>query len=133
MNTRRIALLVVSIAMLLGFAAAGRSQQPVPTRLASGFDTIRDETLRGGPDFPGFRRPTRPHVSAAGRRCRYRVDRLGIRQGRIETRGWRELFAAGRLGEYRADRAQSYVAWKRAGSEKAVEISDAIGSYRSDV
>src|SRR2546430_9671197 len=35
--------------------------------------------------------------------------------------------------EYRADRAQSYVALKRSGSEKQWKFPDALGSYHSDV
>ena len=133
MNTRRIARLVVSMAMSLGFAAAGRSQQPVPARLASGFDTIRDETLRADLTFLASdalqgRMSLQPGDDVAIEWIASEFAKAGLKP----AAGGSYLQPVD-LVEYRADRAQSYVAVKRAGSEKQWKFPDAIGSYRSDV
>ena len=133
MNAPKTMLVAVCIVALLALAAPGGGQQSLPARLATGFDTIREESLRADLTFLASdalqgRMALQPGDDVAIEWIASEFAKAGLKPASSGS-----YLQPVDLVEFRADRAQSYVALKRAGSEKRWKFPDAIGSYRSDV
>lgn len=133
MKTTKISLLVVAGLALLGLAAFVQAQQAVPAGVGTGFNTIREDTLRADLTFLAS-------DALQGRMSLQTGDEVAIQwiTSEFAKAGLRPAANGSYLQpveliEYRGDRAQSYVALKRGGSEKQWKFPDALGSYRSDV
>ena len=143
MKTNKISIIVLTGAVLLGLAippslvltqtASAQAQQAVPAGVATGFNNIREETLRADLTFLAS-------DALQGRMSLQTGDEVAIQWIASEfAKAGLKPAASGsflqpvELIEYRGDRAQSYVALKRSGSEKQWKFPDALGAYHSDV
>src|ERR1051325_726923 len=113
--------------------ASKRSQQAVPANLATGFNTIREDTLRADLTFLAS-------DALQGRMSLQTGDEAAIQwiasefaKAGLKPAANGSFLQPVELIEYRGDRAQSYVALKRSGSEQQWKYPDALGGYRSDV
>lgn len=120
-------------AILSAIAMLAQSQQPVPPRLAVGFETIREETLRADLTFLAS-------DALQGRMSMQPGDEVAIQWIVAEfARAGLKPAAAGSylqpvdLIEYRTDRARSYVTLERAGVQKQWKFPDVAGSFPSDI
>ena len=110
-----------------------QAQQAVPTGVATGFNSIREDALRADLTFLAS-------DALQGRMSLQNGDDVAIQWTASEfAKAGLKAAANGRflqpveLIEYRGDRTQSYVALQRNGSEKQWKFPDALGSYRADV
>lgn len=133
MKTTKISLLVVAGLALVSLAAVVQAQQPVPAGVATGFNTIREDTLRADLTFLAS-------DALQGRMSLQTGDEVAIQwiasefaKAGLKPAANGSYLQPVELIEYRGDRAQSYVELKRGGSEKQWKFPDALGSYRSDV
>jgi len=128
-------MLLVVLALLVSFRLAGlaETQQPVPASVATGFNLLREDTLRADLTFLAS-------DALEGRMSLQNGDAVAIQwiasefaKAGLQPAENGSFLQPVELIEYRADRAQSYVALKRSGSEKQWKFPDALGSYHSDV
>ena len=133
MNSRKFRLPLALGLSLLATAAFSQSLQPVSSHLAPGFDSIREETLRANLTFLAS-------DALQGRMSLQTGDDVAIQwiASEFAKAGLQPAFDGTFLQpvdliEYRADRAQSYVALARAGAATQWKFPDALGSYRADV
>lgn len=132
MKTAKRSLVIASLA-LLGLAAFVHAQQPVPASVATGFNAIREDTLRADLTFLAS-------DALQGRMSLQTGDEAAIQwiasefaKAGLKPAANGSFLQPVELIEYRGDRAQSYVALKRGGSEKQWKFPDALGSYHTDV
>ena len=113
--------------------ALAQGPQPIPPNRAVGFDALREDTLRADLTFLAS-------DALQGRMSLQPGDEVAIQWIASEfAKAGLQPAADGSylqpvdLIEYRGDRAQSYVALKRGGSEKQWKFPDVVGAYRSDI
>lgn len=133
MNSRQLALTIACSVGLVGLVNLAQSQQPIPSRLKTGFDTIHEETLRRDLTFLASdalqgRLSLRPGDDVAIRWIASEFAKAGLKPA--AHGGYLQPVD---LVEYRPDRAKSYVGIKRSGDEKEWKFPDVIGGYRSSV
>jgi hypothetical protein len=133
MKSTKIRLLVLLCLVFLGLVAVAQSQQPVPTPVVTGFNTIREDTLRADLTFLAS-------DALQGRMSLQTGDEVAIQwiasefaKAGLKPAANGNFLQPVELIEYRGDRTQSYVALKRGGSEKQWKFPEAFGGYRSDV
>ena len=144
MKSSKRAVIVVACLVVLGLGipyslvvaphpALAQGQQGVPASLATGFNTIREDTLHADLTFLAS-------DALQGRMSLQTGDEAAIQWIASEfAKAGLQPAASGsflqpvELIEYRGDRAQSYVALKRGGGEKQWRFPEAFGSYHSDV
>ncbi|HEX8837160.1 MAG TPA: PA domain-containing protein, partial [Candidatus Acidoferrum sp.] len=131
MKTTRISRIVVGLA-LLGSAASLDGQQPVPAGVATGFNAIREDTLRADLTFVAS-------DALEGRMSLENGDAVAMQwiasefaKAGLEPAANGSFLQPVELVEYRGDREHSYVALRRGGSEKQWKFPDALGSYHAD-
>jgi hypothetical protein len=131
----RTKMLLVALALLTfhGLTGFAQTPQPVPASVATGFNAIREDTLRADLTFLAS-------DALEGRMSLQNGDTVAIRwiasefaKAGLEPAARGGFFQPVDLVEYRGDREQSYVALQRGGSEKQWKFPDALGSYHSDV
>jgi peptidase M28-like protein/PA domain-containing protein len=133
MKTNKITFLLFACVVGLGASALVHAQQAVPAGVATGFNTIREDTLRADLTFLAS-------DALQGRMSMQTGDDVAIqwiasefaKAGLKPAANGSFLQPVG-LIEYRGDRAQSYVALKRGSSEKQWKYPDLLGGFRSDV
>lgn len=132
MKTTKISRIVVGLA-LLGSAASLDGQQPVPAAVATGFNAIREDTLRADLTFVAS-------DALEGRMSLENGDAVAIQwiasefaKAGLEPAANGSFLQPIELVEYRGDREHSYLALRRGGSEKQWKFPDALGSYHADV
>jgi hypothetical protein len=125
--------LVLSAAILLAFPALSQSLAPVPRPLAPGYQTIREETLRADLTFLAS-------DALAGRMSLETGDETAIQwiasefaKAGLTPAAQGSYLQPVPLIEYRPDRAQNFVALKRAGQERQWKFPDVLGGYRQDL
>lgn len=125
--------LAILLSAVLMRPSAAQVPQAVPASLATGFNAIREDTLRADLTFLAS-------DALQGRMSLQTGDDVAIQwiASEFAKAGLRpaangSFLQPVELIEYRGDRAQSYVALKRDGSEKQWKFPDALGSYRSEV
>jgi len=133
MKTAKTSLIIVSSLAFASLAALVQAQQAVPAGVATGFNTIREDALRADLTFLAS-------DALQGRMSLQTGDEVAIQwiasefaKAGLQPAANGSFLQPVELIEYRGDRAQSYVALKRGGSEKQWKFPDAFGSYRSDV
>ena len=133
MNTVKPSLTVVASLAFVSLAAFVQAQQVVPAGVATGFNTIREDTLLADLTFLAS-------DSLQGRMSLQNGDDVAIQwiasefaKAGLKPAANGNYLQPVELIEYRGDRAQSYVALKRGGGEKQWKFPDALGSYRSVV
>lgn len=133
MKTSRTAFLVLSGVASLALGALVYAQQAVPTSVATGFNTIREDTLRADLTFLAS-------DALQGRMSLQTGDEVAIQwiASEFAKAGLRPAANGSYLQpvpliEYRADREHSYVTLQRGGTEKQWKFPDAYGAFRSDV
>ena len=133
MKTTKILLLFFTSAVGLAAGALVAAQQAVPAGVATGFNTIREDTLRADLTFLAS-------DALQGRMSLQTGDDVAIQwiasefaKAGLQPAANGSYLQPADLIEYRGDRAQSYVALQRGGSEKQWKFPDALGAYRSDV
>jgi hypothetical protein len=133
MKSTKIRLLVLLCLVFLGLVAVAQSQQPVPTPVVTGFNTIREDTLRADLTFLAS-------DALQGRMSLQTGDEVAIQwiasefaKAGLKPAANGNFLQPVELIEYRGDRTQSYVALKRGGSEKQWKFPEAFSGYRSDV
>jgi len=133
MKTTKISRMVVASVALLSLAAFLDGQQPVPATVATGFNSIREDTLRADLTFVAS-------DALEGRMSLENGDAVAIQwiasefaKAGLEPAAKGSFLQPVELIEYRGDREHSYVALKRAGSEKQWKFPEALGSYHADV
>jgi Peptidase family M28/PA domain len=111
------------------------AQIPVPpaARLAPGFDTIRENTLRADLTFLASdalqgRMSLQPGDDVAIQWIASEFAKAGLSPGAEGS-----FLQPVDLIEYRGDRGQSFVGLRRSGSEKQWKYPDILGAYRADV
>jgi Peptidase family M28/PA domain len=111
------------------------AQTPAPSaaRLAPGFDTIRENTLRADLTFLASdalqgRMSLQPGDDVAIQWIASEFAKAGLSPGAEGS-----FLQPVDLIEYRGDRAQSFVGLRRSGSEKQWKYPDILGAYRADV
>ncbi|HKW62667.1 MAG TPA: M28 family peptidase [Candidatus Acidoferrum sp.] len=132
MKKTKTSIVLVGVAFL-NLVALVHAQQAVPAGVATGFNNIREETLRADLTFLAS-------DALQGRMSLQTGDEVAIQWIASEfAKAGLKPAASGsylqpvELIEYRGDRAQSYVALKRGDSEKQWKFPDAFGGYRADV
>ncbi len=113
--------------------AAPQDQRPVPAKLATGFNTIREDTLRADLTFLASdalqgRMSLQPGDEVATQWIASEFAKAGLQPS---VNG--SFLQPVELLEYRPDREQSFVVLKRSGSEKKWKFPEVLGSYRSEV
>jgi hypothetical protein len=132
MHSTKMALVVVAC-LAVSLAAPAQAQQPVPANLATGFNTIREDTLRADLTFVASdamqgRMSLQPGDDVAIQWIASEFAKAGLQPAANGS-----FLQPVELIEYRADREHSYVSLKRSGSEKQWKFPDALGSYHSEV
>lgn len=125
--------LAVLLSVVLMQPSAAQAQQTVPASLATGFNTIREDTLRADLTFLAS-------DALQGRMSLQTGDDVAIQwiasefaKAGLKPAANGSYLQPVELIEYRGDREHSYLALKRGGSETQWKFPDALGSYRSDV
>src|SRR3977135_3661620 len=113
MNAPKTMLVAVCIVALLALAAPGGGQQSLPARLATGFDTIREESLRADLTFLASdalqgRMSLQPGDDTAIQWIASEFAKAGL-----EPAANGSYFQLVPLIEYRPDRSQSFVSLYR--------------------
>jgi hypothetical protein len=126
----RIALVVASV---LGVGALAQVGVPPSVKLAPGYGTIREDTLRADLTFLSSdalqgRMSLQPGDDAAIQWIVSEFAKAGLSPGSEGS-----FLQAVDLIEYRGDRAQSFVGLRRSGSDKQWKYPDILGAYRADV
>src|SRR6516162_5434491 len=133
MKLSKTVTLVLALLTSVSSTSFAQSQQPVPASVATGFNSIREETLRADLTFLAS-------DALEGRMSLQNGDGVAIQwiasefaKAGLQPAAKGSFFEPVELIEYRGDREHSYVALKRGGSEKRWKFPDALGSYHSDV
>ena len=133
MRTYKIAFAALACFVSLSVADRARAQRPVPANLATGFNDIREDHLRADLTFLAS-------DALEGRMSLQTGDEAAIQwiaselaKAGLQPAANGSYLEPVELIEYRGDRAQSYVALKRAGSERQWKYPEALGGYRADV
>lgn len=133
MKTTKISLIVVAGLALLSSVASLDGQQRVPASVETGFNAIREDTLRADLTFVAS-------DALEGRMSLENGDAVAIQwiasefaKAGLEPAANGSFLQPVELVEYRGDREHSYVALRRGGSEKQWKFPDALGSYHADV
>jgi hypothetical protein len=133
MKTTRTSIVSAAAFASLSFAALVYAQQPVPATVATGFNAIREDTLRANLTFLAS-------DALQGRMSLQTGDDVAIQwiasefaKAGLKPAANGSFLQPVELIEFRGDRAQSYVELKRGGSEKQWKFPDVLGGYRSDV
>lgn len=129
----RMRLVVLAALLSAGIIYFAQAQQPVPAALATGFNAIRESTLRADLTFLASdalegRMSLQPGDNVAIEWIASEFAKAGLQPA---AKG--SFLQPVELIEYRSDREHSYVALKRGGSEKEWKFPDAFGSYHADV
>src|SRR5579859_3434381 len=132
MKTAKISLIVGAGLSFVGLTALVQAQQAVPAAVATGFNTIQEETLRANLTFLASdalqgRMSLQPGDDVAIQWIASEFAKAGLQPG-----GNGSYFQAVPLIEYRADRTQNFVALQRGGSEKQWKFPEVLGGYRED-
>lgn len=133
MSTGKLAAYATHGAIMSGIAMLAQSQQPVPSRLAAGFETIREEALRTDLTFLASdalqgRMSMQPGDEVAVQWIASEFARAGLKPAAAGS-----YLQSVNLIEYRADRARSHVMLERAGVKKQWKFPDIAGSFPSDI
>jgi Peptidase family M28/PA domain len=133
MKTTKMRLLVLALLIFVGITSFAQAQQPVPASVATGFNAIREDTLRADLTFVAS-------DALEGRMSLENGDEVAIQwiASEFAKAGLQPAVKGSYLQpvpliEYRGDREHSYVALARSGGEKQWKFPDAFGSYHSDV
>ena len=133
MKTTKTLFIIVGCVVGICAGAFGQAHQSLPANLVTGFDSIREDTLRADLTFLAS-------DALRGRMSLQTGDDVAIQwiasefaKAGLKPAANGSYLQPVELIEYRGDRAQSYVALKRGGGEKQWKFPDAFGSYRSDV
>jgi len=133
MKTTKISFTAVAGLALSSMVTVAQAQQAVPANLATGFNAIREDTLRA--DLTFF-----ASDALQGRMSLQTGDEVAIQwiasefaKAGLKPAAKGSFLQPVELIEYRADREHCYVALRRGGSEQQWKYPDALGSYRSDV
>ncbi|HEX2663720.1 MAG TPA: M28 family peptidase [Candidatus Acidoferrum sp.] len=133
MKTTKISLIVVAGLALLSALASLDGQQRVPASVETGFNAIREDTLRADLTFVAS-------DALEGRMSLENGDAVAIQwiasefaKAGLEPAANGSFLQPVELVEYRGDREHNYVALSRGGSEKQWKFPDALGSYHADV
>jgi len=133
MKTAKISLIVGAGLSFVGLTALVQAQQAVPAAVATGFNTIREETLRADLTFLAS-------DALQGRMSLQTGDDVAIQwiasefaKAGLKPAANGSFLQPVELIEYRGDRSQSYVALKRGDNEKQWKFPEALSFYRSDV
>ena len=126
---------VAGVAVVSGVAIEPAfAQEKIPPQLATGFDSIKAETLRTDLTFVASdalqgRMSLQPGDEVAIQWIASEFAKAGLKPANGDS-----YLQAVPLIEYRGDRARSYVALKRgAAAEKQWKFPDAYGAFRADV
>ncbi len=133
MHRNEMKFLVLASLACLGLGVPTRAQQAVPASRATGFGSIREDTLRADLSFLASdalqgRMSLQPGNDVAIQWIASEFAKAGLRPAANGS-----FLQPVELVEYRADREHSYVALKRTGAEKQWKFPEALGAYRSDV
>jgi hypothetical protein len=125
--------IAVVAALLLVAGGLAQVALPPPVKLAPGYGTIREDTLRADLTFLSSdalqgRMSLQPGDDAAIQWIVSEFAKAGLSPASEGS-----FLQAVDLTEYRTDRAQSFVALRRSGSEKQWKYPDILGAYRADV
>jgi Peptidase family M28/PA domain len=129
MHRTKLALLSI---LLLPLPVQAQAPQAPPARLAAGFATIREDTLRADLTFLSSdalqgRMSLQPGDDVAIQWIASEFAKAGLQPANAGT-----YLQPVDLIEYRGDRAQSYVALKRSGNDQQWKYPDVLGAYRAD-
>jgi hypothetical protein len=132
MKIARTALLAPLAAIFLAVLALSQSLAPISRDLASGYETIREDTLRADLTFLAS-------DALQGRMSLQAGDEAAIQwiASEFAKAGLRPAFNASYLQpvplvEYRPDRSQNFVSLSRGGKETQWKFPDVLGGYRQD-
>jgi Peptidase family M28/PA domain len=133
MSRTKLVPTIVSAALLLACSVFAQAPVPVPPRLSTGFDTIREDSLRADLTFLAS-------DALQGRMSLQTGDEVAIQwiASEFAKAGLRPAADGSYLQpidliEYRNDRAESYVAMKRAGYAAQWKYPDTLGAYRENI
>src|SRR5207253_11199812 len=128
-------MLLVVLALLVSFRLAGlaETQQPMPASVATGFNLIREDTLRADLTFLASdalqgRMSLQPGDDVAIQWIASEFAKAGLQPAADGS-----YLQPVELVEYRGDRAQSFASLRRSGNEKQWKYPDILGAYRADV
>ena len=131
--TIRIRAMRVALAALLTLAASAAAQAPVPAKVATEYAAIKESDLRADLGFLSS-------DALQGRLSLTTGDEVGVQwiAAEFAKTGLKPAFGdsylqAVPLIEYRADRAQSTITLRRAGTERVMQFPEAYGAYKQDV
>jgi hypothetical protein len=121
--------LILAVCSVITFA---QTLVPVDRRVAPGYDTIREETLRADLTFLAS-------DALQGRMSLQTGDDVAIQwiasefaKAGLQPGANGSYFQAIPLIEYRSDRAQNFVSLQRGGAEKQWKFPEVLGGYRED-
>lgn len=120
------------LALLTVTAAALAQQAPIPSRLRTGFNTIQESDLKANLGFIASdalegRMSLQPGDDAAAQWVASEFAKAGLKPAANGS-----YLQPVPLIEYRNDRAQSYIALDRSGSQKQWKFPDAFGAFPKD-
>src|SRR5579859_2120240 len=128
MKTAKISLIVGAGLSFVGLTALVQAQQAVPAAVATGFNTIREETLRADLTFLAS-------DALQGRMSLQTGDDVAIQwiasefaKAGLKPAANGSFLQPVELIEYRGDRSQSYVALKRGDNEKQWKFPKRLAS-----
>jgi Zn-dependent M28 family amino/carboxypeptidase len=125
---------IVAVAIGTAAIAPALAQEKVAPQLATGFDSIKEDSLRADLTFLASdalqgRMSLQPGDEVAIRWIASEFAKAGLKPANGDS-----YLQAVPLVEYRGDRARSFVALKRgSAAEKQWKFPDAYGAYRADV
>lgn len=133
MKTTKTSITFLAVLASLSLVALVYAQESVPAGVTTGYNSIREDTLRADLTFLAS-------DALQGRMSLQVGDEVAIQwiasefaKAGLQPAANVSFLQPVELIEYRGDRAQSYVALKRGGSEKQWKFPEALGGYRSDV
>jgi hypothetical protein len=129
MSRTKLALL---LPLMLALPALAQAPTPPPARLAAGFATIRESTLRADLTFLSSdalqgRMSLQPGDDAAIQWIAAEFAKAGLQPA--ADGGYLQPVD---LVEYRGDRTQSFVGLRRGGNDKQWKYPEILGAYRTD-
>jgi len=118
---------------VLVVVGAAFTQEEIPSGLATGFRSIREDTLRADLTFLASdalqgRLSMRPGDEVAVQWIASEFAKAGLKPANNGS-----FFQPVNLIEYQSDRSRSYVSLRRGGSEKQWQFPEAYGSFPADV